>query len=260
MGLSSIIALNNDEATGIDGAKFEAFGLPIINNNGHVAFLGKVSGTGVTKNNDSGIWADDSTGTRHLIVQAGTVAPGTEGAVFFNLNDPVYNNSEVVAFTARVRGGDTTRQSDKGIWSTEGANTSRVTTTNGSSSNLSLIVRLNDPAPGCPEGVVFTVFQQISLPDQGGVVFLARVNGAGVTSKNRQGIWSKRVDNELRLVLREGDKHPETGKVIKSLVFLKPNVSTAGGQSRSVAQATGELAYFATFDDGSAGIFKMLLP
>jgi uncharacterized repeat protein (TIGR03803 family) len=247
VGLSSIIALNEDDATGIDGAKFECFGLPIINSNGHVAFLAEVSGTGVTNACNSGIWADDGTGARQLVVRTGSAAPGTSGAVFSRLNDPVYNNIEAVAFTARLRSGDTNGPNDRGIWSNDGG-------------SLQLIARENDPAPGCPKGVIFSAFQQIAIPDQGGVVFHAKVEGSGVTRWNRFGIWSKRSDGELRLVLRQGDKHPETDKVIKSLVVLKPDISTVGGQSRSVAQATGELAYFAAFDDGSAGIFKMILP
>lgn len=55
---------------------------PWFNNQGHLAFNGRVTGGGVTSSNNSGIWSDAS-GTLTLLARAGDPAPGVVPAMNF---------------------------------------------------------------------------------------------------------------------------------------------------------------------------------
>ena len=87
---TTLIAQNGDPATGTT-TTFASFGNPAlnINTNDGVAFTGTLTpAAGVTTANNIGIWANDNTGTRQLIAQLNSAAPGTVGA-FLTLGDPV---------------------------------------------------------------------------------------------------------------------------------------------------------------------------
>jgi hypothetical protein len=227
-------------------------GNPAINDAGRVAFGAKLTGTTVSGTTNAGIWADDATGTRQLVVQSGAAAPDAAGvptsALFKKFSDPVYSGSNAVAFigtlTQGTGGVDLTN--DTGIWSNDGG-------------TLHLVAREGSQAPGCPAGVLVYQFKQIALPDQGGALIFGRVSGAGVSSLNDNGIWAVDSGGALQLIAREGDVHSVTGKTIKQLKFL-PSVSGENGQTRSFSQTTGDIVYYATFTDGSAGIFKVVFP
>src|SRR5262245_61756886 len=56
------VALSGDAAPGVEaGVKFSTFGsftpTPVLDNSGHVAFIGHLSGTG-SNSNDTGIWSE----------------------------------------------------------------------------------------------------------------------------------------------------------------------------------------------------------
>jgi hypothetical protein len=246
------LAGNGDAATGISGAVFSTLGNPAMNDQDYVALGAKVSGSGVSSSSNLGIWADDYTGTRQLVVRTGTTAPDAAGAatsaVFKKFSDPVYSGSNAVAFigTLTQGGGGVTAANDTGVWSNDGG-------------TLHLVAREGVQAPGCGAGVVFKTFTQIALPDQGGVVMFAKLGGTGVTSASDMGIWAVDTGGTLQLIAREGTAHAVTGKTIKTLSFL-PTIAGVSGQTRGFSQSTGDLVYSATFTDGSAGIFKVVFP
>jgi hypothetical protein len=72
-----MLAREGDVAPDVtDGAKFASFVYPYlddysINALGQVAFLGNLTGDGVTSKNDQGIWATDYTGQLHLLAREG---------------------------------------------------------------------------------------------------------------------------------------------------------------------------------------------
>jgi len=243
------VALQGDPAPGLTGATFTSFGPPAMNSDGRVAFLARASGPGLSGANSQGIWADDASGALQLVIRGSDPAPGTNGAVFSMLSDPVYNLNEAVAFVGSLRTnvGDVTRANCVGVWSND-------------QGVLKLIARKGDPAPGC-SGAVFDSFLQIALPDQGGVVMQAalKVDSSVVTSTNRQGIWAVDSTGALKLILRQGDLHPATGKVVASFAFLQPHGVTAG-QTRAFSPSTGALIYRVTFSDRTSGIFTVRFP
>ena len=244
------------EATGsfapdISQATFTTFGNPAINNSGDLAFAATATGGGVTTADNSGIWADDSTGTLQLIARTGSgIAPGTTAATFATFSDPVYNNNEAVAFRATLKGATTATST--GIWCNSGG-------------SLALVAQAGvTQAPGCPAGATFATFTELALPDQGGatnkggVIFLGTLNAnaaAGVTTSNDLGIWAVDSTGALQLIARTGDV--VNGKTITGLAFL-PAETTVNGQSRSFDQTNGDIVYLATFSDKSTAILNVV--
>jgi hypothetical protein len=247
-GTPALVATSGGAATGIANATFASFNSPAINNGDHTAFLAKVLGGGVTAANNTGIWADNSGGTRHLVIQNGASAPGT-AAFFATFSDPVYNNNEAVAFvgTVRIAAGQAVAANSTGIWSN-------------STGSLALVARAGFQAPGCRTGATFGAFYNLVLPDQGGAVLLASLNvnaAAGVTASNNLGIWAVDSTGNLQSVVRTGDV--VHGKLITGLSFIAPQ-NNVNGQGRSVSQDTGDLVYVATFGDTTTAIIKVVFP
>lgn len=262
---TAAIVKQQDSASGIEGGKFFSIGVPALNNALHTAFQATVTGTDTAStkaigHNDSGIWADDGIGIRQFVVRTGTVAPGTNGAVFSALSDPVYNDNNVVAFmgTLKPNIGDVVTHRTKlnpvnnsiGIWSND----------NGA---LHLVARQGQQAPGMDAGVFFSSFLHFALPNQGGasnaggVVLLAGVGGKGVLSKSTKGIWAVDTTGNLKLILCEGGAFDD--KTVKDISFLSSG-ATEAGQTRNFAQSTGDILFKATFTDDSWGVYKVVFP
>ena len=187
-------------------------GNPAINANNDLAFKATLTTGlgGVSRDDNSGIWADDSAGIRQLIARTGGAAPGTD-AKFLTFSDPVYNNNEAVAFRGRLEAaaGAAAAATAAGIWATDG-----------SPNSLALVARQGSQAPGCPTGATFDAFTSLGLSDSGGAILLATLNNnaaAGVASSNNIGIWEGGAEADLSLILRLGDT--VAGKTITKLTF-----------------------------------------
>jgi kumamolisin len=249
-GAPQLGRVSGQPADTIAGATYATFGNAAINDNDHLAYAATIAGTGVTRTNSAGIWADNSGGTRTLVARTGTAnAPGTT-AMFTALSDPVFNNNEAVAFrgTLQVGSGQATSTTSSGIWAT-----------GGNASSLALIAQQGTAAPGCPAGATFATFTGLALPDVSGPVILGTLNTsstAGVTSSNNTGIWAVE-NNQLQLIVRTGDIL--NGKTVTALQFL-PSPAIVNGQDRSFSAATGDLVYLATFSDKSTAIFNVVFP
>jgi kumamolisin len=235
--------ISGSSAPGITGATFATLGNPILNGTGHIAFQAATSAPLRT-----GIWADNHAGALQLVALTGSAAPGTSG-VFATLSNPVYNDSETVAFrgTLRIAAGQATAATSAGIWS-------------GSSGNLSLIARQGSQAPGCPAGATFASFTSLAIADQGGVIFMATLNpntAAGVTAANKTGIWAVDHNGNLQLIARTGDIF--NGWTISALTFM-PVLPFVSGQSRNFDLGTGDLVYQATFTNHVGGILEVTFP
>jgi hypothetical protein len=244
------IAGTLSSAQGPAGATFASFGPPAINENGINAFRAILSaGTGVTSANEEGIWTDNSSGSSQLVTQTGAgPAPGTT-VPFAALSDPVFNDNNDVAFvgTLKVGAGLATAATKSGVWSNE-------------SGRLALVARTGTQAPGCATGVTFAGFSEIALPDSNGVVMLATLNpnpALGVNGATDVGVWATDGSGNLDLIVRTGDVL--NGKTVSKLAFL-PAVTTVSGQSRSFSRDSGNLAYLATFTDGTTALYSVVFP
>jgi hypothetical protein len=231
---------------GLTGVDFKSFDEPAINQNGDVAFLATLTGTGVNRTNSSAIFLVTGSGA-NLIARTGDPAPdvigtGTAG-IFSKLSDPVLNNNGAVAFIGDLARVDGIKAADQsGIWSNAG----------GTLQNIA------QQGSAAPHGGAFSSFEQVVLPDTGDLVFQAALSG--VPSSQNNGVWAL-WNGELTRVVGKGsmlELHaPE--KTVKSFgIFLL--VPTALGQSRSFDPTTGNLVFQATFTDGTWGIYEATPP
>jgi hypothetical protein len=83
--------------------QFSSVGRISANASKKVAFMGGVTGAGITPANDRGIWTDRS-GAFELIARAGAAAPGLASVVLTNFNNVLINGSNQVAFVSRLLG------------------------------------------------------------------------------------------------------------------------------------------------------------
>src|SRR3990170_5463730 len=133
-----VVVKEGDQAPGTPlGTVFNGFGTPSLNASGEMAFVGTLTGPGVTSANNAGIWGADGAGGLRLIARDGEQAPGTPlGTVFDSFNDPVLNAAGEVAFNAFLTGPGVTSTNVRGIWLSDGLGSVR------------LIARDGDQAPG----------------------------------------------------------------------------------------------------------------
>jgi hypothetical protein len=201
------------------------------NNAGQIMLAANLAGTGVTTSNDEGIWLTGG-GSNHLVAREGSQAPGLPaGVVFSGGIDPTFlaiehNNRSDAAFSARISGGAS------GVWT-------------GQPSNPNLIVRSNDQAPGFPSDIRFgTDFDQISLSDTGQVAFLTSVTG-----KN-DAIFATDGAGNLGYIIGSGD-----------LLHVGDNqFRTVGSLDLFEFNSNNQLAFVATFSDGTSGAFIATVP
>lgn len=101
----------------ISGVKFVSFVSPVLVTNNAVVFTAKISGSGVTKNNSTGIWLWDGNST-YQVARTGSPAQGVipTGPVFKTLGAPLANPSGRVAFTASLSGSGVNAANDTGLW------------------------------------------------------------------------------------------------------------------------------------------------
>jgi len=224
-GVLSLMARAGGQAPGTSaGTNFGAFFTdtpPLLNEAGQIAFTAMLSGSGVTNDNDAGIWSGEL-GSLGLVARDSDPAPGTSGGVLFSrIGGPfgrnfAFNNSGDVAFEAELVGiGVGPREGNNlGIWSS-------------SNDVLTIVVRSGDQTPGSPAGVRFRAFEGPTLDQQGRTAFFANLVGVG-SSFNR-GIWSER-SGSLSPIAREGDNAPDTadGVTFETFAFETPSINSAG--------------------------------
>lgn len=145
-------------------------------------------------------------------------APGTIDANFFVFTAPVLNNDAQVAFYASLSGpGVTPNVNQAGIWSER----------NG---QLSLVVRLRDPAPGA-DRAYFAAFSgnTLSLNINGRTSFQATLNEiGGILTSQDEGFW-RESSSGLLLVAKEGDPAPGVTGAFFSSIFIKVAINDDGG-------------------------------
>jgi hypothetical protein len=199
-----------------------------------------LTGSGVNASNNVALWSYGDTGLQ-MLAREGNQAPGLpNGVVFQRLPIP----------TTVVVGPGIDSSNNTGIWLELRDDV------------LELVVREGEQAPGTLDGVVFASVQQFDLdfliPPDGSVVqneaaqfaFTAYLRGPGVTDANDIGLWASDRGGSLHLVARHGQQLD---------VDDGPGVDTRTIESIDAAgdylNAKGQVLFFATFTDGSKGLF-----
>ncbi|MHC5003580.1 MAG: DUF7453 family protein, partial [Planctomycetota bacterium] len=190
--------------------------LLLINEVGQVAFHGRLSGPGVDANNSRGLWAG-SPGEMSLLARGGDPAPGAGDDVYFHQQPVigfVYNRAGQVCFLGRLTGASVDVTNERAIWM-------------GDPDDLRLVVREGDPAPGVEQDWRVLSLAVPAINGAGQLAFTAMLEGSGVQSVNRAGLWLGGPD-DLSLAIRAGEPAPGAGDDVKFYAFTDPVLNGAG--------------------------------
>lgn len=224
-GTLTLVARASHAAPGtVPGAVFStvhtATDLPVVNRDGAMAFYGRVTGSGVSWTNDTGIWSDRS-GSLQAVFVAGAPAAGYPAGVVYNSFNAsstpmVIHDSGAVTVSAMLRG--------TGI---SGGTNDRVLVRN-HNGQTTIIAASDAGAPGLPAGVrisAVSLAPLIRANGRGDLFFPASLTGSGVNSTNDTAMFAYQ-NGQLRAVCREGQTID--GWTVINLRWDKLQVNDAG--------------------------------
>ena len=224
-----------------------AAGSPSIDQSGRVAFYGRLTGEGVDRSNDFGLWAERVPGELELAVREGQAMPGVVAKFVANglLARPLANASGALLINVEIdRVGDG-EADGYGLW------------TRNMHGDLALVAATGQPAPGTSE--VFSFPFGASINNRGRVAFSATLSDANQLPSKNTGLWAQDLDGVLELVVSEGswiDVSDDPG--ITDFRLVESFDAVSGGAldgQRSFFNGAGQVAFTARFTDGTSGIF-----
>jgi hypothetical protein len=231
---------------GMPGTFFTGGSYPSINDSGLVSFNAGTSGAVQT----GGIWRGNAT-SAELVAAAGQSAPGTGPGITFEsrFGPGTINGQGRVVFLDTITGPGVTSSNDLGIWF-------------GTASDLRLVARQGDAAPGTGPGVGLNdIFENPVTNALGQVAFYSTLRGPGVNGTNNFAIFATDENFQLQLVARESDLievNPGDFRTIETFSIL----ADAGGEDGrpTALDNFGHLTFRAVFTDGSQAICVALIP
>jgi hypothetical protein len=223
---------------------------PQINDAGQVAQVEYVGGVGsvlfVQNAHDNDVIP---------VIGAGDAAPGFPSGVHFSgFGRPALNGVGRVAFDGELQGPDINSNNFVGVWKQE------------ADGSVRLVAREGDHAPGTPPNVRFDVgsgnnggFNWIVLNGRGQVAFQAFLAGPGIGNPH-SGIWAEDVLGELHLIARMGDLLEVAPNDFRTIVAMDLFGTFTGGFGNESGYSSGfnergQVAFSASFTDGTSGIF-----
>jgi hypothetical protein len=230
------------------GVNFIDYFAPIASNNaGQIVFEAVLFGGDVVEGiNDEGLWSDVS-GSLELVVRRGSQAagapPGTNYGSFTFSSWPLLNDAGQIAFHAGLEGDGVDEGNNEGIWV-------------GAPGSLALVARRGLQAPDSESGVSFADLNYPALNSTGQIAFRAIVAGDSVNSTNDRGIWATDASGELQIVARTGGELEVAPGDVRTLTDLDFVIATGNSDGRrSAFNNRGQLVFWASFTDGSQGVF-----
>lgn len=233
------------------GIVFSSLSDPVLNASGQTAFRGVLDGPSVNSSNGSVIYSEGS-GTLALVAREGDQAPDTAPGVVFNgFGSPMLNASGQTAFGGIVTGPGVSGSNDRVIYSEHGG-------------TLSKVAREGDQVPDAATGVVFNGLGGPALNALGQIAFQSQLAGLGgvvVDASNNFGIYATDLDGLLVEVIRKGDLIDVNNdpliddlRTVDSL-SLFTGTGNVDGRRSSFFNDLGQIAFSASFTDGSSGVF-----
>jgi hypothetical protein len=239
-GTPTVLGVTGGASGFSDGSKWSGFGLPAIDSTGQrvaVAAALAASAGGVSKANQAALAFSENGAVLAGLLRQGDSAPGAESVQWASFFDPIVNDQGDIAFLATVKGAGVTKANQTGLWW-------------GTPATPVLLARLGaatvpDATGTIVAGRTWVSFVSYALPDgpSAGPVFIAKIKGTGVTSKNYLAVYAVDSQGVLRELLRSGD--PMGEKMVASFTLLNA-VPGAYSVTRST-NATGSVALAATF-------------
>jgi len=187
-----------------------AFGSVGIGNSGQTVFSTSLAGPGLFFANNQAIFSQVAGNNLSSIAIENSSAPGNEpGVNFFSYESPVFNSRGETAFvsglTAPFSNGG---RQNVAVFSNAGVN------------GLMQVSSESDVVPGAAAGVGFHRFANPMLNDNGEIALHVNLDGgAEINALNRGAIAVGTANDGLRVVLRNGDRAPntESGVTVTSL-------------------------------------------
>jgi uncharacterized delta-60 repeat protein len=235
--------INVSTSPAIGGATFASFSYPARNNNGALAFLGKLKAGpgGVLKSDVSAIFLSPAAGPFDFIARVGFQAPGS-GGFFGALEDPVLSPDGGVAFLATLKG--VKGLATKSLWWQP------------SGGSLTMLAQGGGEAGDIP-GSQWKSFDSIAITDRGPIFAAKLVAGqGGVTAKTASGVWACDFSGTPRVLFRTGDII--NGKTLTAFSLLKVTVGNEG-VTRSFNN-NAQVAWLASFSDKTTAIVVTEVP
>ena len=150
-GPTKLVVRDGDPAPGMpSGTIFTSFDFH-FSDSGKVAINASVGGSGITTDNDRGVWIGDEDGLE-LIAQEGSPAPGLPGQSFHSLERMGMSDDGNVAFFATYGAGG----AGSGVWVTDDAGTLRKLIASGDNVDIN----------GVGRTVAGMVFEGQNIPEQ----------------------------------------------------------------------------------------------
>jgi hypothetical protein len=237
-----IAASENAVAPGTGGALFSDLARQgtFENSDGSLTFFAGVAGAGVNESNDFGIWSENSPGSVQLELREGAAAadvgPGVVYAGLTRFTIPVtFGKRGGIALRAGLAGTGVADGNDLGLWAGPHA------------SDLHLVAREGEQAPGTEPGTLFGQFDQAGVTTDGRAVFFALLTGVVDPSRDR-GLWAEAPDGSLQLIARTGDmlELPSVGLSPLTSIQFSPEVGVG---------ENGHVGFISGFSSGRFGIF-----
>ena len=222
------------------GSVWESFGIPSVNANGTLAFLGTWSAS--AKVRETGVFTLREGEEAVLRIKTGEAAVGAPGTVYRSFLDPLLADDDAVIVPALlmsgVKGKALSASLDRGLWRIDDG--PRVT----------LLAREGDAAG--EGGIRWSTITNVAA-SRGVVAFTGTLaNGiGGVTASSDTGLWVYDVKTaRLRLALREGEK--VLGQPISILAALAGRGPGAGHGGLVCDEAFGawKISLRVTLKDG----------
>ncbi|MEX2112744.1 MAG: choice-of-anchor tandem repeat NxxGxxAF-containing protein [Pirellulales bacterium] len=253
-GSSTLVARTGDLAPGSDaGDRFSRLENPVINNNGAVAFAGRVINPASGSSQPMGIWAGRG-GALELVARAGQAAPGTTDRAFSSFQNPVIGGGDDIAFVASLAVPSGGLSSVFGLWV-------------GQPGDLRLVARTGDHLPGTDPQLELRDFNFGSnsqnapaINVHGDVMFQALLteNGSDVFDS---GIWAFAQGELFKLALTGDLFDVDPDPLVQDLRMI-----THAGMTRDGGGEDGRPTGFNDnrvgvlhlyFSDGTDGIFSV---
>lgn len=181
-----------------------------------------------------------------FIVGEGEQAPGTsEGVEFATLSSNSLNSAGQFAFWSSLNGASVDDTNDSGIWI-------------GDLDSIELIARKGDRPPGVPTEFSYGAFRSAIRNETGQTAFWAQLADDDGRRIQEYGIWAQDRGGIVRLIARTGDLievAPADTRTIDGLQFFSSGPGDNGIPTATGLNDRGQVAFWASFTDGSQGIF-----
>ncbi len=240
---------------------YKGFGIPAVGSAGSnfVALSTLAAGEFANSGNDTALVFSSNGAIFTPFAREGATAADAGSAKYQGFLDPLTNSLGDVAFVGTLAGQGVTAKNRTALW------------WGNPNSPLEIVARTGSPAaePSGAEGEAsYAGFASVALPGgaNAGPVFLATLNGPGVSKKTNLGLWALDSNNVVRRLLKTGDilktdefkDDEQVSKTVARMTLLQA-LPGAFGATRSVNE-NGGVVVLVGFTDKTQAVITLGIP